>query len=131
MRFIKAKKPIAANHKTLGELSVPDVEVPQFESMEEFVTATGGNDNALAYINGQVANGAKNVGRAVLRNADDNADKEKLYKTAADAVKNYTPEVSGVSVKSKAEQRDALVARLKDESKPLTREELLAILEAK
>ena len=131
MRFIKARKPIAANHKKLGELKF-DGEVPQYDTLEEFVQAVGGSDNARDYVNQQVATGAKNVGRAMLRTAEDNANIEELYTKAREAVKSYTPDVSsGASVKTKAEQRDALLARIKDDSKPLTREELLALLEAK
>ena len=131
MRLVATKKPIAANHKKLGALEFKG-EVPQFDSLEEFVQTIGGSDNARDYLNVQVANGAKNVGRAILRTAEDNADTAKLYEDAAKAMRDYTPEVSsGASVKAKADQRDALLARIKDESKPLTREELLALLEAK
>lgn len=151
MKFIKAKKPISANHKKLGELSVDGVEVPQYESLAEFVQSVKGDANALDYINGQVATGAKNVGRAMLRNAEDTVAAEKqtqtrqdptdptktvtvavfpaLYKSVADAVRSYVPsaDASSVSIKSKAEQRDALKAAL-ESGKTLTREDLLAML---
>lgn len=131
MRYVATKKPIAANHKKHGELKFAG-EIPQYDTLDEFIQAIGGTDNARDYVNSQVATGAKNVGRAMLRTAEDTADIAKLYEDAAKAVRSYTPEASsGASVKAKAEQRDALLARIKDESKPLTREELLALLEAK
>ena len=129
MKFMKAKKPISANHKKLGELKVENVEVPQFDSIAEYVQAVKGEQNGLNWINSQFATAAKNVGRAMLRTAEDTANLSELFPKVAEAVKSYIPDASGdgVSVKSKAEQRDALKARL-ESGEQLTREQLLEML---
>lgn len=129
MKYLKAKKPISANHKKLGELKVDGAEVPQFESIAEYIQAVKGEQNGLNWINSQYATAAKNVGRALLRTAEDTAKTEELFPKVLAAVKNYVPDASGdgVSVKSKAEQRDMLKARL-ESGEQLTREQLLEML---
>ena len=129
MKYTKAKKPISANHKKLGELKVDGAEVPQFDSIAEYVQAVKGEGPALNWINQQYATAAKNVGRAMLRTAEDTANTAELFPKVLEAIKTYVPDASGdgVSVKSKAEQRDALKARL-ESGEQLTREQLLEML---
>jgi hypothetical protein len=106
MKFVKAEKPVTTTHAKLGDLSV-DVEVPQVESLEEFSQFAGGNDNAVAFINNAIETAAKNGGRAMLRNAAEDADKTELFAKVQSTTRDYTPGTAqrGVSQKAKAASR--------------------------
>lgn len=130
MKFVKAEKPVTTTHEKLGELSV-DVEAPQIESLEEFAQFAGSVDNAVAFINNAIETAAKNGGRAMLRNAAADADKESLFAKVIAAVRDYTPGTAqrGVSQRAKAQSYDA-VKELVESGKEFTKEELLALLAA-
>jgi hypothetical protein len=130
MKFVKAEKPVTTTHAKLGDLSV-DVEVPQVESLEEFSQFAGGNDNAVAFINNAIETAAKNGGRAMLRNAAEDADKTELFAKVQSTTRDYTPGTAqrGVSQKAKAASYDA-VKELVESGKEFTKEELLALLAA-
>lgn len=130
MKFVKAEKPVTTTHAKLGELSV-DVEAPQVESLAEFEQFAGGPDNAVAFINNAIETAAKNGGRAMLRNAAADADKDALFEKVKSTVRDYTPGTAqrGVSQKAKAASYDA-VKELVQSGKEFTKEELLALLEA-
>ena len=130
MKFVKAEKPVTTTHAKLGDLSV-DVEVPQVESLEEFSQFAGGNDNAVAFINNAIETAAKNGGRAMLRNAAADADKDALFDKVKSTTRDYTPGTAqrGVSQKAKAASYDA-VKELVESGKEFTKEELLALLAA-
>ncbi len=138
MKFIKPKKPITVNHKKLRDaatengtltIAAEKVEIPQYESLAEYVQALKGDSNALAYINKKVENDTKALGRSALNTAEDTAVVDELYTKTIAAMKNFTPDgdIGGASVKTKAEQRDALKARL-ESGETVSREELLAML---
>lgn len=129
MRFVTANKPVTTTHKDLGELSTA-VEVPQLDSMEEFVTFCGGNDGALEFINNAVETAAKNGGRATLRNAAKDADVAKVYEDTRRVVKEYTPRTGGDKAPSKAKKIAVLdsVTALVESGQEFTRDQLLELL---
>jgi hypothetical protein len=131
MKFVKADKPITTKHKTHGEISL-DVEVPNVESLEEFVTLCGGNDGALEFVNNAIETAAKNGGRAALRNAADDANLDELKTRTIDIVKNYTPQTGGDKAPSKAKKAQAFdsVKALVESGQEFTREQLLEMLSA-
>lgn len=130
MKFVKAEKDVTTTHAKLGELSVT-VEVPQVESLAEFEQFAGGADNAVAFVNNAIETAAKNGGRAMLRNAAADADKDALLDKVRATVRDYTPGTAqrGVSQKVKAASYDA-VKELVESGKEFTKEELLALLAA-
>lgn len=137
MKFLKADKPITTTHKTLrddqnvdgeGDLTV-DVEVPQFDSIDEFVKAVGGDTSALESVNSWTDRDAKAAGRTALRTAKDGTDLETLYKNVRDIVKSFVPKSSdrGPSKAVQARQNDAIRAKL-EAGETLTREQLMEML---
>lgn len=131
MKFIKANKPVTTNRKKLGEISL-EVEVPQVESIEEFVSLCGGTDGALEFVNNAIETAAKNGGRAALRNAADDANIDELKTRVLGIVKDYTPQTGGDRAPSKAKKAQAFdsVKALVESGKEFTRDELLAMLAA-
>lgn len=131
MKFVKADKPITTNHKKHGEISL-EVEVPQVESIEEFVALCGGSDGALTFVNNAVETAAKNGGRAALRNLADDANLDEAKPRVLGIVKDYTPQTGGDKAPSKAKKAAAFdnVAALVESGKEFTREELLELLKA-
>lgn len=141
MRFVQSSKPVTTNHKTLGELSV-DVETPQFDSMDEFVSAAGGETNALDFINGEIDTNAKNGGRAYLRTVVVEGHDAKTFpgsKEFKDIVakvqeiaRKYVPKAPGADGPSKAKKAEvyddvkALLASA--EGATISKEQLLEIL---
>jgi hypothetical protein len=64
MKYITSKKPVTT--KVDGkELSV-SIEVPQWESIDEFVSSMDSADDALAFLNSARETGARNVARVAL-----------------------------------------------------------------
>src|SRR5215203_1324321 len=129
MKFVKADKPVTTKHAKLGEISV-DVEVPELESIDEFVQFAGGNDGALEFINNAVATAAKNGGRAALHNADENANVDALKADIASIVKDYTPRSGGERSPIKTKKLAAFdnIKALVESGAELTREQLLEML---
>lgn len=129
MKFVKSEKPIKTTHAKLGELSV-DVEVPQMDSVEEFIQFCGGNDGALEFVNSQIETNAKNGGRAALRNLPENANMDEARPKIQGIVKDYTPQSSGdrqPSTKKKAAVLDD-IASLVNSGQEFTKEQLLELL---
>lgn len=130
MKYVKSEKAISTKHDKLGELELSGVETPQYESLEEFVAAAGGSDDALEFINGVVDTNAKNIGRAALRNLPDNADTSVAFPRILDAIKNYSPkggERATTVNKKKAQAFDA-VESLLSSGKPVTLEDLQKLM---
>jgi hypothetical protein len=129
MKFIKADKPITTNHKKHGEISL-EVEVPQIESMEEFVSLCGGNDGAIEFVNNAIETASKNGGRAALRNAADDANLDELKTRVLGIVKDYTPQTGGDKAPSKAKKAAAFddVKALVESGQEFTKEQLLELL---
>lgn len=139
MRWITSKKPVAGKHKRLGSFSIP-VEVPQAESLDEFITFTGGPEKALSYVNRALETGAKNGARAAARALGEEATKEdmavdgKEYKRIRELAHDYTPQSGqerGISAKKGKEVANQLQQLVADPNKQsFTREELAALFEA-
>lgn len=129
MKFVKSDKPVTTKHAKLGEIKV-EVEVPQIESLDEFVQFAGGADNALAFINGAIETNAKNGGRAALRALPENANLDESTAKIQNIVKEYAPAAGGDRQPGKAKKAAAFdnVKELVESGKEFTREELLAIL---
>lgn len=114
MRYVKHDNPLQYTHPKLGALGPIEVEVPQFESHEEFVTAAGGAQEALDWINGKVASAAKVNGNVVFRNAAETDSKEDVYSKARAAIRGYTPRGGakvGTGVRSQANDLQDLLKR--------------------
>lgn len=140
MRWVTSKKPVAGKHKRLGNFSIP-VEVPQVESLDEFITFTGGPEKALSYVNRALETGAKNGARAAARALGDEATKEQLqapdgteYVRIRSLAHDYTPQSGqerGISAKKGKEVANQLQAMVADSSKQtFTREEIEALFAA-
>lgn len=130
MRFVKADKPVTTNHQFHGAISL-EVEVPQVESLEEFVTFAGGMDTALAFVNNNIETSAKNGGRAALRNAPDSADVAELKQTVLGIVRDYAPQAGGgTSAATIAKRTVANIKALVESGESFTREQLLEMLAA-
>ena len=130
MKYVKSEKPLSTEHKTLGEIKV-DVEYPQVDSFDEFVTFAGGQDQALAFINGTIEDKAKGAGRIALRAIPENGNLEEATPRIQSIVKSYTPQASdGREVRAKKvaafDQLQSLVAS----GKQLTQEQLMELLAA-
>ena len=130
MKFIKSEKPVTTKHAKLGEISI-DVEVPQVESMDEFVTFCGGADSALEFVNSQIETNAKNGGRAALRNLPENANLDEARPKIQGVVKEYQPQAGGKgpTVKARAQAFDSVKA-LVESGQEFTKEQLLELLAA-
>lgn len=128
MKFIQSKKPITTKHDKLGEISV-SVEVPQVESLDEFIQFAGGPDSALEFINSQIETNAKNGGRAALRNLAENVNMDEAKTKIQGIVKEYAPS-AGSREPSKAKKAQALdnIAALVNSGQEFTREQLLELL---
>lgn len=131
MKFVKSEKPVTTKHPKLGEISI-DVEVPQVESIEEFVTFAGGTDGALEFINSQIETNAKNGGRAALRNLPENANMDEARPKVQQIVKEYAPQAGGDRAPSKAKKAAAFdnIAQLVNSGQEFTKEQLLEMLAA-
>jgi hypothetical protein len=92
-----------------------EVEVPQYESISEFVSAAGGEDKALEFANGAVATGAVNGARAYTRNAPKDSPETEVIEKATATARGYTPTGGqrGPSKKEKLATFDALMQRIK------------------
>lgn len=130
MRFVKSEKPVATKHAKLGDISV-EVEVPQYDSLEEFAQACGSADAALEYVNSSVETSAKNGGRAALRNLPETANLDEAKTKIQSIVRDYAPQ-AGDRQPGKAKKAAAFdsVKELVESGKEFTREELLALLAA-
>lgn len=130
MKYVAPEKVVKTKHEKLGDIEV-NVEVPQCESIEEFVTFCGGEANALAYANSAIETAAKNGVRTGGRAAAADITKEALVEKLQKLAKDYSPSTAGrgASVKAKAAKFDA-VEELVKSGKEFTREELLALLDA-
>lgn len=134
MKLIKADKPLKTANETFGKVEI-SVEVPQYDSVSEFVNACGGEERALAVINGDVSTNAKNVGRAFAREArlEENESKDAgLARVTAETqkrVREFTPETQdrGISAKKAKETMVSLKSAL-ESGKDFSRDELLAML---
>jgi hypothetical protein len=140
MRFVASKKPVAGKHKKLGAFSVK-VEVPQVESLQEFVSFAGGDDKALIFVNRAIETAAKNGGRAKARNLDEKnvtadqlAEGGEAYADILKVVREYTPQTSrepGISAAKSKEVVSTLSKAIADPNKKSwTREEIEAMLAA-
>lgn len=131
MKWIKTEKPVATKHPKLGDLSV-EVEVPQVESVADFITFCGGEDGAVAFVNSNIETNAKNGGRAALRNAPEDSNVEELKKKVFDIVRDYAPRDGGDRQPGKAKKAAAFdsIKALVESGKEFTREELLAMMES-
>ncbi|MBA2706062.1 MAG: hypothetical protein H0U60_19665 [Blastocatellia bacterium] len=125
MKFVKTENPITTKHPQLGELSV-DVEVPQVESVEEFVQFAGSADSALLFINNAIETAAKNGGRATLRNAPADANVDELTEKVRSVSKDYAPGTTQRTMSAKR-RIDTAIAAL-ESGQELTKEELLKLL---
>jgi hypothetical protein len=103
MKFVSTAqgKEVTTTHKTLGELKL-GVEVPQVESVDEFVSFCGGNEQALTFINKSIADDDKAGVRAALKSIPDGSDVEAAYERIRGISKNYTPQAAdGREVRAK------------------------------
>jgi hypothetical protein len=92
-----------------------ELEAPEFESHDEFIQACGGSDEALKWVNGNVATGAGNGARAYIRSAPEDAPESDIHEKANTISRGYAPTGSerGPSKKERLATFDALMARIK------------------
>lgn len=103
-----------------------DVEAPQYDSFDEFISAAGGQEPGLKFINGACATAAVNSARATARAHTGTA--EEAQKAGQAAAAGYKPsgDTRGPSKKAKLDDFEAIMARIKRGDMP-SNEELLAI----
>lgn len=108
MRYVK--RTVSTNHPKHGELKF-EVEVPQYDSNDEFVQAAGGEEPALKVSNGATATGAVNGARAYARNASETATIENIVAKARTVSRDYTPtgQERGPSKKERLAEFDIMV----------------------
>ncbi len=92
MRFVKSEKDeTITTGKDDDKVELTDFEYPQYDSIEEFVTAAGDEKTALEYVNGHAEKDAKNVGRVALRDDAVKANKEVAFAKIRDLIRNWSP----------------------------------------
>ena len=92
MRFVKSEKDeVITTGKDEEKVELTDFEYPQYDSIEEFVTAAGDEKTALEYVNGHAEKDAKNVGRVALRDDAVKANKEVAFAKIRDLIRNWSP----------------------------------------
>lgn len=92
MRFVASEKDeVITTGKDDEKVELTDFEYPQYDSIEEFVTAAGDEKTALEYVNGHAEKDAKNVGRVALRGIDGSADKTTAFAKIRDLIRNWSP----------------------------------------
>ena len=123
------KRTVSTNHPEHGELKF-EVEVPQYDSVDEFVQASGGQEAALKVCNGSTATGAVNGARAYARNASETAAAAEIVEKARTVSKGYTPTgvERGPSKKEKLVEFDTMMARIREGERPSS-DELDALAE--
>lgn len=104
------------------------VPCPQYESIEEFVEAASGKEEALRFVNGAVATAAVNGARQYARTAADNVKNEEIFRRGSEIAKGYTPSgrERGPSNKARVAEHKALMDALNSDNPP-SMEELLAM----
>lgn len=131
--YVKADKPITAKE---GKVSLDNVEVKQYGSIDAATQDAGSADELLAYLNRCADRDAKGVGRVSLSQLSDEevagfAANTELQDKIRAAIRNWTPSGGrGEGVKARAEKFDKVEDFLKQApaDKTFTREELLAIV---
>lgn len=105
-----------------------EVEVPQYDSLDEFAQAAGGVDNALKFVNSAAATGSVNGARAAARNAKAETADEAVVNEARATAKGYTPTGGerGPGQKAKVAAFDEIMARVK-RGEEVSQEELAAL----
>ena len=92
MRFVKSEKDeTITTGKDTDKVELTDFEYPQYDSVEEFVTAAGDEKTALEYVNGHAEKDAKNVGRVALRGIEAGADTTTAFAKIRDLIRNWSP----------------------------------------
>jgi hypothetical protein len=137
MKLVAQEKPVATTHEVLGDIKFP-VEVPEFETLEEFATAAGGPEKALAFVNGQVSTNAKNAARAYARSYDvAEGTPEDSYQSIRDSIalkgqqlaREYTPSSdSRAPGQAKKAQAFDKLAELVNSGQPISAEQLAALI---
>jgi hypothetical protein len=139
MKFVQQEKPVTTEHKPLGKIEFA-VEVPQAETVEEVLTMVGGNENLIAFFNGQVATNAKNTARAYARGYDvaEGTDPttfptiiSSIVTKGQSLARDYSPATDTERGPSKAKKAAAFdnIAALVQSGKEFTKEELFALLQ--
>jgi len=105
-----------------------EVQVPQYDSLEEFVQAAGGNEQGLKFVNSATATGAVNGSRASCANAKKEQADDEVIAEARSVARNYTPTGSerGPGQKAKLAAMDDFLSRVK-RGEDVSQEELLAM----
>lgn len=123
-----ATRDCSTKHPKLGNLKF-EVQVPQYESHEEFIGAAGGDESALKFDNGATATAANNVARATARNSSAETIDEVIALARA-ASKRYCPTGvdRGPSKKAQLESFQSLLRKAKS-GEAVSTEELAALAE--
>lgn len=134
MLFVTAKKPIKGKRggKDGVEIEVSGVEFPQFESLAEFVTEAGSEENALKYVNKSVEQDSKVGPRNYITNAPETDTIEQIIDKAKSLMRGFSIKaaISGrVGKAAKAEKFDE-IQKFVTERETFTRDELLKLLES-
>lgn len=118
----------STKHQTHGNLKF-EVQVPQYENLEEFVSASGGDEQALKFVNGAVATSANNVARSTTRGSSAETADEAIALGRA-ASKKYQPTGvdRGPSKKAQLESFQSLLRKAKS-GEAVSTEELAALAE--
>jgi hypothetical protein len=150
MKFVAFGKPIKTENVILKSIEIPDIEVPQAESIAELTQFFKGEDNLLNFANGAIRTASSNAGRAAGRvftqegvtaenpPADKDGFLSKLYEKVRNTTKNWTYSPDGAGTQTKAElvaaldsakaKQNKLLAMIQDPSAALTRDQILALL---
>lgn len=134
MIFVTAKKPIKGKRggKDGQEITVDNVEFPQFESLSDFVTEAGSEENALKYVNKSVEADSKIGPRNYITNAPETDTVEQIIEKARSLMRSFSVKgaISGrVGKAQKAEKFDE-IQKFVTERESFTRDELLKLLES-
>ena len=118
MKFALAKVSGKYHDNTgkLHEVTLEDVEVPQYESRDEFLEAAGSEEVELAFVNKAIANVAAQRARNSLTSSDKTTEDEKTVIANARKLARETVPTdrtrAGAGVKDRAEAGKELAERM-------------------
>lgn len=98
------------------KIKLEDVEVPQYESLDEFVEAATSEVVALAFINKAMSNTASQKARNAINSADQKTTtRDKIISNARELARTAVPTDrtrEGTSVKTRAEKGKEMAAKV-------------------
>lgn len=141
MKYVEQEKPVTTDHEKLGKIEFK-VEVGEVQSLDEMVKDAGGEDNLIAFFNGQRATNAKNTARAYARNYEvadgitlDEATITRIRGEIAtkgqSLARDYSPATDTERGPSKAKKAQAFdqIQALVTSGAEFTKEQLFALLQ--